>query len=73
MANVKVNQRKGHRAFVTKTVDEVKNIIEAGNVDEEKLLSLQQILEEKVETLSSLDDEILGGFTRRSSDFKRNR
>ena len=59
MANIKVNQRKGHRAFVTKTIGEVNTELELEEPDEENLQSLQKSLSEKIETLSILDDEIL--------------
>ena len=59
MAN-KVNQRKGHRAYVTKTLKEVETLLATDEPDEATLLSFQSSLTEKMDTLCNLDDEILG-------------
>ena len=75
---LKINQRKGHRAFVTKIINKVRTLVTADEINEEKLFSFQQSLTEKLQTLSVLDDEILETFAEediiteidRSSEFR---
>ena len=55
----KVKQRVGHRAYATKVINEARTLIGNDEIDEGKLISIQQILREKMQTLSTLDEEIL--------------
>ena len=58
-----VNQRKGHRAFATKTIGEVVTALAAETPDEDQVRVLQKTLLEKLETLNLLDGEILDTLT----------
>ena len=58
-AATKINRRKGHRAFVTKTTNTIHDLLTAGEVDYNKLNGLRQSLFDKLGILSGLDDEIL--------------
>ena len=71
---LKINQRKGHRIFVTKIT-----LVTADEINEEKLFSFQQLLTEKLQTLIVLDDKNLETFAEedaiiteinRSSEFR---
>ncbi len=56
----KINVRKGHRAFVTKTIADLETQLRDVEPDEDSIRALQTTLSEKMETLRILDDEILG-------------
>ena len=76
-----VNGRKGHRTFVSKTLNSAEDILkEYDKSQEEKLLSCKDILVEKLDTLQDLDDKIaeltvdekaLEDEIDRSSEFRR--
>ena len=76
-----VNGRKGHRTYVSKTLNSAENILkEYDKSQEEKLLSCKDILVEKLDTLQDLDDKIaeltddekaLEEEIDRSSEFRR--
>ena len=54
-----VNGRKGHRTYVSKTLNSAEDILkEYDKSQEEKLLSCKDILVEKLDTLQDLDDKI---------------
>ena len=58
----KVNQRKGHRAFVTRTISTAKEALSVFSESENKgkLREFRQCLVEKLDVLKELDDQILG-------------
>ena len=68
---LKINERKGHRAFVTKIINEVRTPVTADEINEEKLFSFPQSLTEKLQTLSVLDD--LGNIRRRGCYYNKDR
>ena len=54
-----VNGCKGHRTYVSKTLNSAENILkEYDKSQEKKLLSCKDILVEKLDTLHDLDDKI---------------
>ena len=53
-----INQRVGHRGFVTKIFNSVSGLLEEGKV--QKLEPVKRTLEEKISLLQRLDHEILG-------------
>ena len=60
----KVNQRKGHRAYVTRTMNVARDLVrDFHDADQSRLLSLRQSLVEKLDVLKGLDEEILGELT----------
>ena len=74
-----INQRVGHRGFVTKIINSVSGLFEEGKV--QRLESGKRTLEEKISLLQRLDDEILEGLKEeqeicneieRSSDIRPN-
>ena len=55
-----VNERKGHRTYVSMTLNSADDILkEYDKSQEEKLLSCKDILVEKLDTLQDLDDKII--------------
>ena len=76
-----VNGRKGHRTYVSKTLNSAEDILkEYDKSQEEKLLFYKDILVEKLDTLQDLDDKIaeltddekaLEEEIDRSSEFRR--
>ena len=54
-----INQRVGHRGFVTGIINSVSGLLEEGKV--RRLESVKKTLEEKISLLQRLDDEILEG------------
>ena len=74
-----INQRVGHRGFVTGIINSVSGLLEEGKV--RRLESVKRTLEEKISLLQRLDDEILEGLKEeqeicneieRSSDIRLN-
>ena len=74
-----INQRVGHRGFVTRIINSVRGLLEEGKV--RRLESVKRTLEEKIPLLQRLDDEILEGLKEeqeicneieRSSDIRLN-
>ena len=74
-----INQRVGHRGFVTRIINSVRGLLEEGKV--RRLESVKKTLEEKILLLQRLDDEILEGLKEeqeicneieRSSDIRLN-
>ena len=56
----KTRPRKGHRAYVTKQLSKVKEIVSNFNPDDVTALTqLKLTLTEKIETISRLDEQIL--------------
>ena len=53
-----INQKIGHRGFVTRIFNSVSGLLEEGKVP--RLESVKRTLEEKMSLLQRLDDEILG-------------
>ena len=59
-----VNQRKGHRAYVTRMMNAAMNLVRYfHHAEQSRLLSLRQSLVEKLDILKGLDEEILGDMT----------
>ena len=55
-------RRRGHRGVVTKYTHEAKQILKADSVDssqQERLVSLQRSLQDKLKVLLKLDEDIL--------------
>ena len=52
-----INQRVGHRGFVTRIIKPVSGLLEEGKV--QRLESVKRTLKEKMSLLRRLDDEIL--------------
>ena len=74
-----INQKIGHRGFVTRIFNSVSGLLEEGKV--QRLESVKRTLEEKMSLLQRLDDEILEGLKEeqeicneieRSSDIRLN-
>ena len=74
-----INQRVGHRGFVTKIINSVSGFLEEGKV--QRLESAKRTLEEEMSLLQRLDGEILEGLKeeqemcneiKRSSDIRLN-
>ena len=74
-----INQRVGHRGFVRRIINSVRDLLEEGKV--RRLESVKKTLEEKIPLLQRLDDEILEGLKEeqeicneieRSSDIRLN-
>ena len=74
-----INQRVGHRGFVRRIINSVRDLLEEGKV--RRLESVKKTLEEKISLLQRLDDEILEGLKEeqeicneieRSSDIRLN-
>ena len=59
----KTNIRKGHRAYVTKTLNDLAGELQGGYPDETQLLIYKTAISEKMERLKGLDDEILETLT----------
>ena len=59
----KTNIRKGHRAYVTKTLNDLAGELQGGYPDEAQLLIYKTAISEKMERLKGLDDEILETLT----------
>ena len=59
-----VNRRKGHRAYVTKTINKVKELLDDYNeINNSRLLTYKTSLNEKCNVLDVLDEEILSLLT----------
>ena len=66
----KVKQRKGHRAYVKRTMNAAMNLVRDFHYAEQsRLLSFRQSLVEKLDVLNGLDKEILGDMTK-EGDFE---
>ena len=59
----KTNIRKGHRAYVTKTLNDLEGELQRGYPDETQLLIYKTAIAEKMERLQGLDNEILETLT----------
>ena len=60
----KINQRAGHRAYVTRTIELAKNALEDFTEDtRDDLLGWKTILNDKLDVLAKLDEEILAVLT----------
>ena len=51
-----INQRVGHRSFVTRIINSVSGLLEEGKV--QRLESVKRTFEEKMSLIGRLDDEI---------------
>ena len=56
----KLNQRKGYRSFVTKTINTLDDIFASDAVETNRLHGFRQSLGEKLDILCALDTEIFG-------------
>ena len=54
-----INQRVGHRSFVTRIINSVSGLLEEGKV--QRLESVKRTLKEKMSLLQRLEGEILEG------------
>ena len=78
-SQITINQRVGHRSFVTKIINSVSGLLEEGKV--QRLESAKRTLEDKMSLLQVLDGQTLEGLKEeqeifsemdRSSDIKMN-
>ena len=78
-SQITINQRVGHRDFVTKIINSVSGLLEEGKV--QRLESAKRTLEDKMSLLQVLDGQTLEGLKEeqeifsemdRSSDIKMN-
>ena len=78
-SQITINQRVGHRGFVTKIINSVSGLLEEGKV--QRLESAKRTLEDKMSLLQVLDGQTLEGLKEeqeifsemeRSSDIKMN-
>ena len=60
--NNTINRRRGHRAYVTKTINSVRELLQDySETNKNRLLSYRTSLKDKSETLNALNEEVLLG------------